>query len=55
MAATNPYNTVARDDFAAMVDVDRYGRRSPSFDEIIARSEEHFWDPDDRDYFSACW
>jgi hypothetical protein len=47
---TNPYNTVARDDFASMIAVDRYGRRSHAFDEIIARTEEHFWDPDDRDY-----
>ena len=44
------YNTVARDDFAAMIDVSRYGQRSPHFDEIIARTEEHFWNPDDPDY-----
>ncbi len=44
------YNTVARSDFAAMIDVDRYGQRSTHFDEIIARTEEHFWNPDDPDY-----
>ena len=47
---SNPYNTVARDDFPAMIEVGRYARRSRAFDEIIARTEEHFWDPDDRDY-----
>ncbi len=53
----DPYNTVARDDFDAMVAVDRYGRRSRAFDEIIARTDEHFWDPDDPDYvrFDAPW
>ncbi len=44
------YNTVSRDDFAAMIDVQRYQQRSPDFDEIIARTEEHFWNPDDPDY-----
>ena len=44
------YNTVAREDFAAMIEVSRYGQRSPHFDEIIARTEEHFWNPDDPDY-----
>jgi hypothetical protein len=48
---TDPaYNVVARDDFPAMIEVDRYGQRSPRFDEIIARTEEHFWNPDDPDY-----
>jgi hypothetical protein len=41
----NPYNTVARDDFASMIAVDRYGRRSRAFDEIIARTEEHSGTP----------
>lgn len=30
------YNTAARDDFAAMIDVDRYATRSSHFEEIIA-------------------
>jgi hypothetical protein len=53
----DPYNTVARDDFAAMIEVERYGQRSHAFDEIIARTEEHFWDPDDADYvrFDQPW
>ena len=51
------YNTVSRDDFPAMLDVARYTTRSRSFDEIIARTNEHFWDPDDGDYidFQAPW
>jgi len=44
------YNTVDRNDFTAMIDVHRYGRRTPHFNEIIARTEEHFWNPDDPDY-----
>lgn len=35
------YNTVARDDFAAMIDVGRYATRSSHFEEIIARTNEH--------------
>lgn len=39
---SNPaYNTVARDDFAAMIDVGRYATRSSHFEEIIARTNEH--------------
>jgi hypothetical protein len=44
------YQTVAREDFASMIEPARYGRRSSDFDEIIARTEEHFWNPDDPDY-----
>jgi hypothetical protein len=44
------YNTVSRDDFPAMLDVTRYPRRSSHFDEIISRTNEHFWDPTDPDY-----
>jgi hypothetical protein len=36
MVGSNPYNTVARDDCAAMVDVDRSGRRSRSLADIDA-------------------
>ena len=50
MAIDPAYQTVSRDDFPAMLDVDRYARRSPHFEEIIARTEEHFWNPEDRDY-----
>jgi hypothetical protein len=42
------YDTVAPDDFQAMLEVDRYGRRSDAFDEIIARTHDHFWDPMDQ-------
>jgi hypothetical protein len=51
------YRTVAPENFAAMIAVDRYGQRSADFDEIIARTEEHFWEPDDPAYidFAAPW
>lgn len=44
------YQAVHRDDFAAMIVPERYGRRSSLFEEIIARTEEHFWNPEDPDY-----
>ncbi len=44
------YETVDRDDFAAMIDVDRYLRRSGAFDTIISRTHDHFWDPNDPAY-----
>ncbi len=44
------YQTVAPDDFPAMLENDRYFRRSSEFEEIIARTEEHFWNPEDPDY-----
>ena len=51
------YNTVRREDFPAMLDVTRYTSRSPHFDEIISRTNDHFWDPNDPDYinFEAAW
>src|SRR4030095_4152324 len=44
------YNTVDRDDFAGMIDVDRYGERTDAFDGIIAATQDHFWDPTDAAY-----
>ncbi len=57
MAIDPTYRTVSRDDFPAMIDVGRYGTRSSDFEEIIARTEEHFWNPEDPDYidFEAPW
>ena len=51
------FNVVSRDDFPAMMDVGRYAQRTPHFDEIISRTNEHFWDPIDPDYidFSEAW
>jgi hypothetical protein len=47
----NPaYNTVDRDDFPSMIEVDRYGERSDAFDQIISATEDHFWDPLDPAY-----
>jgi len=31
--------------FAAMLAVERYGRRSDAFDAIIGATHDHFWDP----------
>jgi len=44
------YNTVGRDDFRKMIEVDRYGERSGAFDEIISATHDHFWDPLDPAY-----
>ncbi|MDP6390649.1 MAG: ferritin-like domain-containing protein [Alphaproteobacteria bacterium] len=44
------YDTVHRDDFRAMVEVERYDRRSDDFDEIISATHDHFWDPNDPAY-----
>jgi len=44
------YDTVRRDDFAAMLAVDRYARRSDAFDAIISATHDHFWDPFDPAY-----
>ncbi len=44
------YNTVDRDDFAAMIEVERYGDRAEAFDKIIAATHDHFWDPTDAAY-----
>jgi hypothetical protein len=51
------YNTVERDDFPVLLESRRYLGRSRHFDEIIARTEEHFWNPDDPDYidFATPW
>ncbi|MGD1933003.1 MAG: ferritin-like domain-containing protein [Candidatus Phaeomarinobacter sp.] len=44
------YEAVAPDDFAAMIEVDRYGSRSDAFDKIISATHDHFWDPMDARY-----
>lgn len=51
------YKSVGRDQFSAMLDVGRYNQRSSDFDEIISRTNEHFWDPTDPDYinFAEPW
>ncbi len=51
-AHISTYETVGRGDFDTMIDVTRYARRSPYFDEIIQRTDEHFWDPNDPDYIN---
>ncbi len=44
------YDTVAPDDFASMIEVERYARRTGAFDEIISATVDHFWDPNDPSY-----
>ena len=44
------YDTVAREDFPAMLEVPRYGRRTDAFDGIISATHDHFWDPLDKNY-----
>src|SRR5580698_9819719 len=46
----NAYDAVAPDDFPAMLEVERYGKRSTAFDKIISATHDHFWDPLDRKY-----
>ena len=46
------YNTIERDNFRAMVDVNRYENRSDDFDGIISATHDHFWDPNDSDYIN---
>ena len=38
------------EDFPAMLEVPRYGRRSDAFDGIISATHDHFWDPLDKNY-----
>ena len=44
------YEAVAPDDFESMLNLDRYGARSPAFDKIIAATHDHFWNPLDKKY-----
>ena len=47
----NPaFNAVARDEFARMIEAERYLDRSDAFETLIARTNEHFWNPEDPDY-----
>jgi hypothetical protein len=44
------YNTVDRDDFDALIEVERYADRTDAFNEIISATNDHFWDPTDPRY-----
>ncbi|MCG8588611.1 MAG: ferritin-like domain-containing protein [Proteobacteria bacterium] len=44
------YNTVDRDDFGSMLEIERYGERTDAFDSIISATVDHFWDPTDTRY-----
>src|SRR5690606_36501462 len=44
----NAYDAVSPDDFQAMMNTERYNRRSSAFDKIISATHDHFWDPLDK-------
>jgi rubrerythrin len=44
------YNTVDRDNFMSMIEVERYADRTDAFDQIISATRDHFWDPTDPTY-----
>jgi len=44
------YNTVDRDNFDSLIEVDRYADRTDAFNDIIASTVDHFWDPTDARY-----
>jgi hypothetical protein len=44
------YNTIDRDDFLKLIEVERYADRVDTFDSIIAATVDHFWDPNDPRY-----
>jgi hypothetical protein len=44
------YNTLDRDNFMGMIEVDRYADRVDAFDQIISATVDHFWDPTDPVY-----
>jgi hypothetical protein len=44
------YDAADPDDFPAMMEVERYGKRSTAFDKIISATHDHFWDPLDPKY-----
>jgi hypothetical protein len=44
------YDTLDRDDFLSMIEVDRYADRCTAFDEIISLTRDHHWDPTDPHY-----
>ncbi len=46
----NAYDAVSPDDFQAMMNTERYNRRSSAFDKIISATNDHFWDPLDKKY-----
>jgi hypothetical protein len=44
------YDTIDRDDFLKLIEVERYADRVDTFDSIIAATVDHFWDPNDPRY-----
>jgi hypothetical protein len=44
------YNSIDRDNFMSLIEVDRYADRTDAFDGIISATVDHFWDPTDPAY-----
>ncbi|PPR62271.1 MAG: hypothetical protein CFH10_00884 [Alphaproteobacteria bacterium MarineAlpha4_Bin2] len=44
------YQTVERENFCAMMEVERYHNRWRDFDEIISATHDHFWDSNGKSY-----
>ena len=42
------YNAVNPNHFIPMIEKDRYGERTDTFDQMIAATHKHFWDPNDK-------
>src|ERR1700687_2299921 len=51
------YDAAVPNAFPAMLEVERYGKRSTAFDKIISATHDHFWDPLDKKYidFDTPW
>jgi hypothetical protein len=46
------FETVDPQEFGSLIDPSRYGSRSAVFDELIAATVDHFWDPGDPRYIN---
>ena len=44
------YDCVAPDDFASLIEPERFTKRVTAFDKIISATHDHFWDPLDKRY-----
>jgi len=42
------YNAVSPNHFIPMIEKERYGERTDTFDQMIAATHKHFWDPNDK-------
>jgi hypothetical protein len=52
MGSDLTFQTTSPVDLSTMLETNRYRNRSRRFDPIVARSDEHFWNPADPDYIN---